>query len=105
MAEDVICSVKRTGVTNPIARNIIVQISKMRNAEVDPFLYVQCYTTMLPLNNPQLILFNDYIVDQVVVDAITGNNRAWQIVNDPTMDVVTGDWKFSAIRVRERVTI
>lgn len=105
MAEDVICSIKRAGVTNLIASNIIVQISKMRNAEVDPFLYVQCYTTMLPLNNPQLILFNDYIVDQVVIDAITGTRRAWQIVNDPAMDVVTGDWKFSAIRVREQISI
>ena len=101
MAEDVICNIQRTGVTNPIANNIVVQISKMKNAEVDPFLYVQCYTTMLPLNNPQLILFNDYVVDQVVIDAITKTNRAWQIVNDPAMDTVAGDWKFSAIRVRE----
>lgn len=101
MAEDVLCSIQRAGVINPIASNIVIQISKMRNAEVDPFLYVQCYTTMLPLNNPQLILFNDYVVDQVVIDAITGKYRKWQIVNDPTMDIVSGDWKFSAIRARE----
>lgn len=105
MAEDVICSIKRTGVTNPIASNIVVQISKMKDTEVDPYLYVQCYTTMLPLNNPQLILFQDYIVDQVVIDAITGVHRTWQIINDPTMDVVTGDWKFSAIRAREQVSV
>jgi len=102
LAEDVRCNFTRTGVANPIASNIIVQISKAvpLDAEVDPRLYVKCYTTMLPLNNPQLILFQDYIVDQVVIDGITGTARRWQIIDDPTMDLTTGDWKFAAVRLR-----
>lgn len=101
MAEDVLCAITRSGILNPIATNIVIQINKMKNNEVDPYLYVQCYTTMLPLNNPQLILFNDFLIDQVFIDAITGLKRKWQIVNDPNMDLVTGDWKFAAIRIRE----
>lgn len=102
MAEDVRCSIVRTNVASPIASNIVIQISKAvpLDAEVDPRLYVKCYTTMLPLNNPQLILFQDYIVDQVVIDGITGTARRWQIIDDPTADLMTGDWKFAAVRLR-----
>lgn len=106
MAEDVICNFVRTGVSKPIASNVAVQLSKISplvaaQQGIDPLLYVNCYTTMLPLNNPQLIIFDDYLVDQVVVDAITGAKRAWQIVSDPSMDTITGDWKFAAVRTRE----
>lgn len=106
MAEDIICNIIRTGATGPIASNIVVQLSKVSpivaaQQGIDPLLYVNCYTTMLPLNNPQLIRFDDYLVDQFIVDAITNLNRVWQIVSDPSMDAVTGDWKFAAVRTRE----
>lgn len=106
MAEDVICSITRASVAEPIASNIVVQISKMNPLEAasyqgaDPHFTYKCYTTMLPLNNPQLILFRDHVVDQVIIDAITGKPRTWLIISDPTIDVVTGDWKFAAVRMR-----
>jgi len=105
LAEDVICNILRTNVTDPIASNIIVQMSKVTplvaaQQGIDQLLYVNCYTTMLPLNNPQLILFEDYIIDQVITDATTGLYRRWQIVSDPSCEITTGDWKFAAVRTR-----
>lgn len=106
MAEDIICNIVRTGASMPIASNIVVQLSKVSplvaaQQGIDPLLYVNCYTTMLPLNNPQLVRFDDYLIDQFIIDAITGLNRVWQIVSDPSIDNVTGDWKFAAVRTRE----
>jgi hypothetical protein len=106
MAEDVICTIKRANVSNPIAANVTIQISKMSPQEAatyqgaDPHFAYKCYTTLLPLNNPQLVRFRDHVVDQIIIDPLTGTNRTWLIINEPSMDALTGDWKFAANRMR-----
>lgn len=105
MAEDVICKITRTGVSTPIANKIVVLLSKISplvaaQQGVDPLLYSDCHTTMLPMS-PQLIRFGDFLTDLTVTDTITGTNRIWQIISDPSMDVLTGDWKFAVVRTRE----
>ena len=105
MAEDVICKIVRPNETNPIAQNIVVQISKMNPIEAaaqgaDPHFTYKAYTTMLPLGNPYLVQFQDHVIDEIVIDSITGTYRKWLIISDPSMDLITGDWKF--ILARER---
>lgn len=105
MAEDVICRIVRANVVNPIAQNIVVQISKMNPLEAaaqgaDPHFTYKAYTTMLPLGNPYLVQFQDHIIDEIIIDSITGTYRKWLIISDPNMDLITGDWKFMLERVR-----
>lgn len=106
MAEDVQVNIVRAGIANPIAKNIVCQISKMSPQEAasyqgaDPHFTYKCYTILLPLNDPQLIRFRDHVVDQVIIDPLTGTNRTWLIINEPSIDVITGDWKWAATRMR-----
>jgi hypothetical protein len=105
MSEDVRCKILRANVANPIAINTIIQISKMDPVEAasyqgsDPHFLYKAYTTLLPLNDPQLVMYRDHVVDQLIIDPITHTYRTWLIINDPSMDVVTGDWKWSVIRM------
>lgn len=105
MAEDVIAKIVRANVANPIAQNIVIQISKMNPIEAaaqgaDPHFTYKAYTTMLPLGNPYLVQFQDHIVDEFITDPITGTYRKWLIISDPSMDLITGDWKCILERVR-----
>lgn len=105
MAEDVICKIVRANVTNPIASDIVIQISKMNPLEAaqqgaDPHFTYKAYTTMLPLGNPYLVQFQDHVIDQIIKDPITGTYRTWLIVSDPNMDLITGDWKWAITRMR-----
>lgn len=82
-----------------------MQVSKANPLEAaqmgaDPHFAYKGYTTMLPMSNPNLVRFQDHIVDQVIIDPITETYREWLIVSDTNMDVITGDWKFALERVR-----
>jgi hypothetical protein len=93
-------------VTNPIATNIVCQADKLDAAEAstyqdsDPHFSYKMFTTMLPLNNPQLVLFRDHMIDQVVIDAVTGAPRKFLIIDDPEMHVIDGHWQWQATRMR-----
>lgn len=77
-------------------------VANMTRKGADPHFTYKGYTTLLPLNNPQLILFRDHVIDQVIIDPITNTNRTWLIISDPTIDIVTGDWKWATVRMRSR---
>jgi hypothetical protein len=106
MSEDIRVNITRAGVANPIATNIVCQLDKMPAVEAatyqdsDPHFTYSVFTTMLPLNNPQLILFRDYMVDQVVTDAVTGSPRKYLIIDEPDMHMIDGHWQWTASRMR-----
>ena len=108
MSEDVRANIVRATVANPIARNIVFQLDKMNAAEAatfqgsDPHFTYRVFTTMLPLSNPQLVLFRDHMVDQVVIDPITSTNRTFLIISDPAMHMLDGHWEWVAVRMRGR---
>ena len=92
--------------TNPIASQIPFQIDKIDAAEAstyqdaDPHFTYKAYTTMLPLNNSQLVLFRDHMIDQTVIDAVTGVARKFLIIDDPEMHIIDGHWQCIITRMR-----
>lgn len=106
MSEDIRGNITRANVVNPIASNVIVQADKMNAAEAatfqgsDPHFTYKMYTTMLPMRDPQLVLFRDHFVDQVTIDPITGTNRTFLIISDPAMHTFDGHWEWVAVRMR-----
>lgn len=108
MSEEVRVNITRAGVTSPIASNIVMQLDKVNPLEAatyqgaDPHFTYKAYTTLLPMNNPQLVLFRDHMIDQVVTDAISGAARAFLIVSDPEMHTIDGHWQWTCTRMRGR---
>ena len=106
MSEDIRVNITRAGFANPIIKNIMFQLDKTEVPEAvtfqgsDPYFTYKAYTTMLPLGNPLLILFRDYMIDQVVIDPITGTNRTYLIISDPEMHSLDGHWEWLCVRVR-----
>lgn len=106
MSEDIRVSVTRAGVASPIASHLPMQLDKLSVAEAasyqgsDPHFTYRAITTMLPMNDPQLILFRDHMVDEVTNDAITGDPRTYLIVGEPQMHTVTGQWEWVCTRMR-----
>lgn len=106
MSEMIRASITRAGVTNPIAKNIMIQLDKLNAAEAvtyqgsDPHFTYRAYTSLLPMNNPQLVLFRDYLIDQVVNDAVTGLPRKYLIISDPEPNTLTGFWGWICTRQR-----
>jgi hypothetical protein len=84
----------------------MVQLDKLPAMEAatyqgaDPHFTYNVYTTMLPLNNPQFVLFRDLMVDQVVIDAVTGRLRQYRIVSEPSIDTITGHFQWVVTRMR-----
>jgi hypothetical protein len=66
----------------------------------DPHFTYKCFTTMLPVSNPQLVQFRDYLIDQVVIDAITNAPRKYLIIGEPEMHIMDGHWQWVATRMR-----
>ena len=83
-----------------------MQLDKLSAAEAvtyqgaDPHFTYRAITTMLPMNDPQLVLFRDHMVDQVTNDAITGAPRTYLIVGEPQMHTIDGHWEFIVTRMR-----
>lgn len=106
MSEDIRISILRAGVTNPIATKIPSQMDQLSATEsasyqgADPHFTYKFFTTMLPLNNSQLVLFRDHVVDEVIIDVETGQPRKYLIVSDPKMHTIDGHWEFVASRMR-----
>lgn len=104
MSEDIRINVIRAG--NPIASNVSVQLDKMEAQEAaffegsDPHFTYDAYTTSLPVSDPQLIQQDDHLVDQVVIDAVTGTNRVFRIIADPEVFPLDNHWEFTAVRYR-----
>jgi hypothetical protein len=86
--------------------NVMLQLDKISASEAasyqdaDPHFTYTSYTTMLPLNDPQLIQFRDHLVDQDVLDADTGELRKYLIVDDPEMHSMDGHWQWICTRMR-----
>lgn len=84
----------------------MVQLDKVSAVEAasyqgaDPHFTYKAFTTLLPMNNPQLVLFRDYMVDQVVLDALTNTPRTYLIVDDPDMHAIDGHWQWTCSRMR-----
>jgi len=106
MSEFVQAIITRAGVANPIAKNFVVQLDKMEAAEAasfqgsDPHFTYNAFTFMLPMGNPQLVLFRDYVIDQVVIDPITNALRKYLIISDPEPNPLTGSWRWVCVRQR-----
>jgi|SRR5579859_3920 len=106
MSEDIRVNITRAGVDNPIVTNIPVQLDKLGAHEIvtfqgaDPHFTYRAITVMLPLNNSQLILYRDHMIDQVVVDAVTGSLRKYLIISDPQMHIFAGHWEWICTRQR-----
>ena len=107
MSEDIRVNLQHEGVGSAAyATNIVVQLDKMSSVEAstyqgaDPHFTYNVFTTLLPLGNPQFVLFRDLMVDQVIIDAITNLPRKYRIVNEPSMDVIDGHWQWACTRMR-----
>ena len=106
MSEEIRVNIVRAGVTKPIAANLMVQLDKMSAAEAasyqgsDPHFTYNCYTTMLPMTGPQLVLFRDHMIDQVVNDAVTGTARTYLIISDPDPHTLDAHWQWVCVRMR-----
>lgn len=106
MSEYIRAHITRAGVGNPIVSNVMIQIDKMNAAEAtsfagsDPHFTYTAYTLLIPVINPELILFRDYVVDQVVIDPITKTNRKFLIISDPEPNTMTGSWRWVCVRQR-----
>ena len=106
MSELVRAKITRAGVANPIAQNIMIQIDKEEAPEAttfqgaDPHFTYRAQTVMLPMNNPMLVLFRDYVIDLDFIDPLTNMNRRFLIVSDPEMHTLDGHWEWLCERVR-----
>ena len=106
MSEDLRVNLTRAGQANPIATNVVVQSDEMNALEAttyqgaDPHFTYKCFTTLLPLNNPQFVLFRDHMIDQVVIDTITNTNRKFLIISEPKLHVLDGYWTWVCTRMR-----
>jgi hypothetical protein len=83
-----------------------MQLDKLSAAEAavyqgaDPHFTYRAVTTMLATNNPQLVLYRDHMIDQVVIDAITGQLRKYLIIGEPQFHIVDGHWEWVCTRMR-----
>jgi len=99
-------NITRAGVNTPIATNIVLQLDEMNALEAasyqgaDPHFTYKVYTTMLPVGNPQLVQFRDYLIDQVVIDAVTNAPRKFLIIGEPKMHIADGHWQMVVTRMR-----
>jgi len=106
MSEIIRANITRAGVSSPIASNIVIQMDKMNAAEAasfqgsDPHFTYNAFTTLIPINNPQSVLFRDHVVDQVTVDPLTHTNRTYLIISDPEPNILTGHWRWVCVRTR-----
>lgn len=106
MSEDIRVNITRAGVTNPIAQNIYFQLDKLSLQEAstfqgaDPYFTYRAITIDLPMVNPLLVQYRDYLVDQAYIDPITNLPRQFLIVSDPAMHILNGHWEFICTRVR-----
>ncbi|HTJ49443.1 MAG TPA: hypothetical protein VL443_08335 [Cyclobacteriaceae bacterium] len=104
MSEDIYAQFKRDD--DVIVENVLIQIDKISSSEAasyqgsDPHFTYNAYTVMLPTNDSQLIQYRDYIIDQFITDALTGQPRRYLIVNDPEMHIMDGHWQFVCTRIR-----
>lgn len=109
MSEDIRVNLQHEGIgSTAYATNIICQLDKMPAAEAatyqgaDPHFTYNVFTTLLPLNNPQFVLFRDLMIDQVVIDIVTSLPRQWRIIDEPNVDIIDGHWQWVAVRMRGR---
>jgi len=106
MSEDIRCNIVRSNVVQPIAKNIFFQLDKLSLQEAstfqgaDPYFTYRSITVFLPMTNPLLVLYRDYMIDQAYIDPITGENRKYLIVSDPAMHILNGHWEWICTRVR-----
>lgn len=107
MSEDIRVNLYHEGIGSAAyATNIMVQLDKLPAMEAatyqgaDPHFTYNVYTTLLPLNNPQFVLFRDLMVDQVIIDAVTNQPRQWRIVNEPSIDTIDGHFQWVCTRMR-----
>ncbi len=106
MSEIIRATITRAGVNLPVASNIVIQLDKMQSVEAasyagaDPHFTYTAITTLIPINNPQAVLFRDHMVDQVVIDPVTKTNRTYLIVSDPEPNILTGSWRWVCTRMR-----
>ena len=84
----------------------MVQLDEMNALEAatyqgaDPHFTYKAFTTMLPMGNPQLVLFRDHLIDQVVIDAITNAPRKFLIIGEPKIHTLDGHWQWVCTRMR-----
>lgn len=64
-------------------------------AGADPHYTYEAYTLQLPVNNPLLLRLNDVLIDQSVIDDVTGTNRVFRIVGKP-QPYPDGHWEIVA---------
>ncbi len=106
MSEDVRANIARYGVALPIVKSAIFQLDKISSSEAatyqgsDPHFTYKAFTVMIPLINPQYIQFRDYLIDQDIIDVLTGQLRRFLIVNEPEIHVMDGHWQFVCTKVR-----
>lgn len=106
MSEEIRVNITRAGVASPIAANLLVQLDKMSAAESasyqgsDPHFTYNCYTTMLPMSSPQLVLFRDHMIDQVTIDPLTSTGRTYLIISDPDPHTLDAHWQWVCVRMR-----
>lgn len=104
MSEDVFSNILRAG--TPVAQNVVVQLDKMSSKEAsfyqgaDPHFTYEAFTVGLPISDPQLIRQDDQIVDQIIVDAITGTNRVFRIISSDPEPFMDGHWEWLCVRYR-----
>lgn len=106
MSEFIRANIVRANVANPIASNIVFQLDEMNTLEAatykgaDPHFTYKAFTFMLPMNDPQLVLFRDHMIDQVVIDAVTNAPRKYLIIGEPKIQTLTGSWQWVCTRMR-----
>jgi hypothetical protein len=96
----------RPGETEPYAENIYIQVAHMDAKEAaeykgaDPHFTYHMYTRLLPTGDPTLVQQRDLVVDQQVIDPLTGKPRQFRIISDPQMKQLMMSWQWIAIKPR-----
>ena len=104
MSENLRANLLRAGVA--YLTNVQCQLDKMNALEAasyqgaDPHFTYRVITTMIPTTSPNIVVFRDHMIDQVIIDAVTNLPRKYLIVSDPELHTLDGHWQWVCTRMR-----
>jgi len=111
MSEDITVTIKGQRGSPPvlttIASGIVIQLDKVSAVEAtgfqsaEPHYTYQAYTTQLPVSDPQLLREGDLLIDQKVIDPMTGTYRQYRIIADAE-PFIDQHWEMMCFKWRGR---
>lgn len=104
MSEDVSTVVRGNRGTPPVMTTVVARATTWQLDELaitegtsyqgaDPNNTFKAFTTHLPTNDPLLLRLNDVLIDQNIIDEVTGQSRLFRVCSKPVPFRMDNHWE------------